>query len=71
MPRTNVMRLLDAAGIPYETVEYDYDEKDLSGIHAAAATGIPARNRCSKPLWHEEKNGAMWYFASRSAASWI
>ena len=37
---TNVMRLLDTARIPYETKEYDYDESDLSGVHAAAVLGF-------------------------------
>ena len=33
------MRLLDAAGIEYETASYEYDESDLSGVHAAAELG--------------------------------
>ena len=37
---TNVMRLLDTARIPYETKEYDYDESDLSGVHAASVLGF-------------------------------
>ena len=41
MTRTNVMRLLDAAKIPYYTAEYDWDESDLSGTHAAKAVGLP------------------------------
>lgn len=41
MNKTNVMRLLDAAGIAYRTAEYEYDESDLSGVHAAAAIGMP------------------------------
>lgn len=41
MTRTNVMRLLTAAGIPFRTAEYEYDESDLSGVHAAAAIGLP------------------------------
>lgn len=41
MQKTNVMRLLDAASISYHSAQYDYDEKDLSGIHAAEATGMP------------------------------
>ena len=41
MVKTNVMRLLDAAAIPYRTAEYEYDEQDLSGIHAAEGTGMP------------------------------
>lgn len=37
---TNVMRLLDKAGIGYETKEYEYDESDLSGVHAAEVLGL-------------------------------
>lgn len=37
--KTNVMRILDKSKIFYETKSYDYDESDLSGVHAAAALG--------------------------------
>ncbi len=40
MAITNAMRLLKQAGIPYETSEYEVDESDLSGVHAAAMLGI-------------------------------
>jgi Cys-tRNA(Pro)/Cys-tRNA(Cys) deacylase len=40
-PKTNVTRLLDAAGISYSVVCYDVDESNLSGVHAAELTGIP------------------------------
>lgn len=33
--KTNAMRLLDAAGIPYEVKNYQVDEDDLSGVHVA------------------------------------
>ena len=39
MVKTNVMRLLDAANISYESTEYEVDEKDLSGSHAADMMG--------------------------------
>lgn len=39
--KTNAMRLLDAAGIPYRTVSYEVDESDLSGVHVAAQLGQP------------------------------
>ena len=42
MTKTNAMRLLDAAGIAYRTSEYEYDESDLSGKHAAEQIGMPA-----------------------------
>lgn len=38
--KTNVMRILDKAGIVYETKDYEYDENDLSGVHAAEALGF-------------------------------
>lgn len=40
MQKTNVMRMLDKAKIPYRTVEYEVDESDLSGVHIAACTGM-------------------------------
>lgn len=41
MIKTNAMRLLDAAKIQYVSAEYEYDENDLSGLHAAAFLQIP------------------------------
>lgn len=38
--KTNAMRLMDAAKIPYRAVEYEYDETDLGGEHVAAVTGM-------------------------------
>ena len=40
MTITNAMRLLKQAGIPFDTSEYEVDESDLSGVHAAAALGV-------------------------------
>ena len=34
--KTNVCRLLDAAGIAYELIGYAVDESDLSAVHVAA-----------------------------------
>lgn len=39
--KTNAVRLVEKAGIPYEEKFYDYDESDLSGTHAAQVLGIP------------------------------
>lgn len=39
--KTNAIRLVDKAGIPYEEKFYEYDESDLSGIHAAQVLGMP------------------------------
>ena len=35
MTKTNAMRLLDQAKVPYELQTYPFDEADLSGLHAA------------------------------------
>jgi Cys-tRNA(Pro)/Cys-tRNA(Cys) deacylase len=37
--KTNVMRLLEAAGIAFRTMEYEVDENDLSGVHVAEQIG--------------------------------
>ena len=41
MTKTNAMRRLDAAKIPYSTVSYEVDESDLSGTHIAEEVGLP------------------------------
>lgn len=41
MAKTNALRLLDQAKIPYREAFYEYDENDLSGRHAAKAVGLP------------------------------
>ncbi len=41
MTKTNAMRRLDAAKIPYEVKEYTVDENDLSGVHIAKEIGLP------------------------------
>ena len=40
--KTNAVRLVNQAGIPCRESFYEYDEKDLSGIHAARAIGMDA-----------------------------
>ena len=49
MIKTNAMRMLDAAKIPYEILEYKVDENDLSGVHIAQQLGF-ARERMFKTL---------------------
>lgn len=39
MTKTNVARLLDAAGIGYELIPYNFTEEDLSAQHVAAELG--------------------------------
>ena len=40
-PKTNAMRMLDIAKVPYEVIEYEVDENDLSGTHIADQVGLP------------------------------
>lgn len=49
MNKTNVMRILDKAKIPYEAKEYIPDEKDLSGVHIAEQIGLPPQ-QCFKTI---------------------
>ena len=37
--KTNAVRIVEQAGIPIQERFYDYDEKDLNGMHAADAIG--------------------------------
>ena len=39
--KTNAMRRLDAAKIPYEVFEYTVDESNLAGTHIADEIGLP------------------------------
>ena len=57
MTTTNVMRILKQAGIPFETAEYDVDESDLTGIHAAQELGIPAERVFKTLVARGDKNG--------------
>lgn len=41
MTKTNAMRLVERAGFPCRYAQYDYDENDLNGMHAAAGIGMP------------------------------
>jgi len=40
MKKTNVERLLEAAKIQFEAIEYEVDESDLSGEHIAREIGV-------------------------------
>ena len=58
MTKTNAMRLLDKAGIAYGTAQYDYDEDDLSGLHAAEGIGLPPE-QVFKTLVTRNDNGGL------------
>ena len=39
--KTNAIRIVEQAGVSYRECWYEYDENDLSGLHAAAAIAFP------------------------------
>lgn len=57
MTTTNAMRLLTQGGIPYTPLEYDYDESDLSGVHAAQALGLEPEATFKTLVLRGEKAG--------------
>lgn len=59
MTKTNVMRLLEAAGVAYRTTEYEYDENNLSGLHAAEQIGIPAEQVFKTLVTRGDKTGIL------------
>lgn len=61
MTKTNVMRLLEQADIPFRTAEYEYDDADLSGSHAADSIGMP-REQVFKTLVTRAGKGGIYVF---------
>jgi Cys-tRNA(Pro)/Cys-tRNA(Cys) deacylase len=59
MVKTNVMRLLDTAGISYRISEYEYDENNLSGMDAAEKIGIPPEQVFKTLVTRGDKAGIM------------
>lgn len=55
--KTNAVRLVQQAGIPCREAFYEYDEKDLSGIHAAHAVGMNPEQVFKTLVARGEKTG--------------
>ena len=55
--KTNVMRVLDKASIPYRTMEYEVDESDLSGVHVAEQLGQPCEQIFKTLVLKDERGG--------------
>lgn len=58
-PKTNAMRLLSAAHVPFTTKSYAWDEADLSGVHAAAVLGYPPEQMFKTLLARGDKTGLL------------
>lgn len=55
--KTNAVRLVQQAKISCRECFYEFDEKDLSGIHAAEATGMPPEQVFKTLVARGEKTG--------------
>lgn len=55
--KTNAVRLVQQAKIPCRESFYEYDEKDLSGLHAAEAIGMPPEQVFKTLVGRGEKTG--------------
>ncbi|MBR6407264.1 MAG: Cys-tRNA(Pro) deacylase [Clostridia bacterium] len=61
MTKTNAMRLLDKANIIYEAKQYEFDENDLDGRHAADFLGLDYM-QVFKTLVTRGASGALYVF---------
>lgn len=59
MVKTNAMRLLDQAGIPYKAIEYEVDEDNLSGEHVAEQIGMPKEQVFKTLVARGDKTGIL------------
>ena len=57
MTKTNAMRLLANSKVEYEVFEYEYDENDLAGTHAADFLKIPYSSFYKTLVLKGSKNG--------------
>ena len=57
--KTNAMRRLDAAKIPYETLTYTVDENDLSGMHIAEQLQFPPAQMFKTLVARGDKTGPL------------
>lgn len=55
--KTNAIRLIEQAKLVYREAFYDYDENDLSGMHAAAAIGMPPEQVFKTLVSRGDRNG--------------
>lgn len=57
--KTNAMRIVENAGIASTHKEYDFDEDDLSGVHAAEAMGLDPDTVFKTLVTRGEKRGIL------------
>lgn len=57
MTKTNALRMLENAGIPFECTSYEVDEEDLSGVHAAGLLGIDPDTMFKTIVCRDDRGG--------------
>lgn len=55
--KTNAIRLIQQAKLPFRETTYEYDENDLNGNHAAAAIGMPAEQVFKTLVTRSDRSG--------------
>lgn len=59
MIKTNAMRMLSAAKIPFTVLEYEVDESDLSGMHIAEQLRFPPEQMFKTLVARGDKTGPL------------
>lgn len=59
MIKTNAMRMLSSAKIPFEVLEYEVDESDLSGVHIAEQLNFPPERMFKTLVAKGDKTGPL------------
>ena len=59
MIKTNAMRMLTSAKIPFEVLEYEVDENDLSGVHIAEQLKFPPEQMFKTLVARGDKTGPL------------
>lgn len=54
--KTNAMRILESANIPFRVLTYDFDEENLDAIHAANEVGLPVEQVFKTIIMRNERN---------------
>jgi Cys-tRNA(Pro)/Cys-tRNA(Cys) deacylase len=57
--KTNALRMLETAGVPYRLKEYEVDESDLSAPHVAEAIGMPPEQVFKTLVGRGDKSGVL------------
>ena len=55
--KTNAMRMVESARVPFRVGYYEYDEEDLNGMHAAEGLGMPYGQVFKTLVLRGDRNG--------------